>query len=190
MPLVKVFLNYVSIYINHYCKRRYERAKIYLEINYSLHYNSRMPVKNAERRQFYRHPIEVPIRITESSRRHPTQHTSRNVSAGGICFLSDHPIPKGVSIHVAIPIHDQLFKLRGEVAYAAPDNKTGLFQTGVQFRDSLNLYRAKLAEEILDLEKYCKSLTDKRGSTIPRQEAEKKWVRKNARRFAAFFGNA
>jgi len=144
-------------------------------------------VEVKEKRRFYRHPMEYPIEITELRWKRRTRNHTLDLSEGGVCFTTVRPITRGTHIQVAIPVHDHLFKLRAKVAYSKKDSKTGLFQTGVSFEDHNDLYRAKLAEELLCIEKYRDTLAQKTGQEISADEAAKDWIAKKAEHFATFF---
>jgi len=140
-----------------------------------------------EKRRFYRHPVEVPIIITESAQRRTARTRTKNISEGGVCFIADHAIERGTNIQVAIPVKDQVFKINAVVAYSQQDGKTGLFQTGVAFEDQSELFRVKMAEEILSIKKYAEALAKKRGQPISEEKAGRDWVQKYAKRFGEMF---
>jgi len=139
------------------------------------------------KRRYYRHPIECPIEITEMRWKRRTTNQTINISDGGVCFPTVRPMARGSEIQVSIPVQDRLFKLRARVAYSKKNVKTGLFSTGVSFQDEDSLYRAKLAEELLCIERFQESLIQKTGETISVEDAAKKWIHKKAKQFATFF---
>ena len=113
---------------------------------------------------------------------------TKDVSEAGLCFFADRSITKGTTLEVSIPVKDQLFKMKARVAYSLKDSRTGMYRTGISFRDSTSLYHAKLAEEILSIERYREKLVVKTGDRPPEGEIEKKWIKKNAKRFGKIFG--
>lgn len=143
-----------------------------------------MVLSEKNRRRFYRHPIEIPVQVTELK---TVSSRTVDVSEGGISFVCDHYLEKGTSVEVAVPAHDHLFRMHAHVAYSRKDTLTGLFRTGVSFDDLDSLYRAKLAEEILCIEKYREELSQKNGRDITEEEAAREWIKKNAKKFGEIF---
>ena len=73
-----------------------------------------MPAAQKEKRRFYRHPIQVPIRLDVSRDSRPGQANSVDLSLGGISFLWPRKLNKGSSIEIGIPV-----KFTPVVDYAA-----------------------------------------------------------------------
>lgn len=143
-------------------------------------------VQSYERRRYYRHPLQIPISV---SRLHPSHdhYHAEDISEGGLCFACHEHLAPGDEIQVGIPVKNHLFQVLASVAYSRKDEKTGLFRTGISFHDEKNLFRAKMAEELLAMEKFRQSLEEKTNQKITEEEAAQKWVKKHAKHFAEAF---
>ncbi len=149
-------------------------------------YFSDMIQSSSDKRRFYRHPINVPIEYQELQTR--KNHTSTiDISEGGLCFLSEKFLPKGLSLHLRIPVGDQVFTIEGLVAYSNRVPSMSRFRTGVIFRDSNSAFRAKLAEEMLQVKMYQKKISDELGYEVPEEEAARRWIEKYAKQFGELF---
>ena len=135
-----------------------------------------------DKRKFYRHPIKVPIQLT---RVNETTATSRceDLSQGGLSFYWPDSFADGTRLQLSIPIEKNLFKMNAHVRYSQKDTNTGLFRTGVCFEDSTSSFRAKLAEEIIQIREYREKMSLLRGHQISEEDAAGQWIARNAENF-------
>ncbi|OQA58172.1 MAG: PilZ domain protein [Candidatus Omnitrophica bacterium ADurb.Bin277] len=140
------------------------------------------------KRQFYRHPIKVPIRLTRIEETVPLSSKSEDLSEGGLSFYWPDFIPAGTHLQLAIPVEKQLFEMNARVAYSIKDESMGLFRTGVCFKDSTSAFRAKLAEEIIEIRDYREKMELLRGQKISEEDAAIQWIGRHAEAFAKLFG--
>lgn len=143
-----------------------------------------------EKRKFFRHPIKVPIQLTQVENKPSVNSRAEDLSQGGLAFFWPEPIPEGTHLELGIPVEKQLFKVEGHVTHSQKDIHTGLFRTGVCFENSLSAFRAKLAEEILRIREYCEKMSLLRGRQITEEEAAQLWVDRHAADFANAMGTA
>ena len=143
--------------------------------------------KLQDQRKFFRHPIECPIQVRETTDPHLARCQSENISAGGLCFFCDHKVPPQSAIEVDIPVQDKLFHLHGRVVYSQEDKKTHRFKVGISFEDADSLFKVKLAEEILAIEKLRKSLERVEGHKVSEEEAARQCIHRHAKAFGDFF---
>ncbi|OGX14474.1 MAG: hypothetical protein A2351_00325 [Omnitrophica bacterium RIFOXYB12_FULL_50_7] len=141
-----------------------------------------------EKRKFFRHPIKVPIQLTRVEKNTSSNGYAENLSQGGLAFFWPEHIPEGTHLQLSIPIEKQLFKMNALVTHAQKDVDTGLFKTGVCFDDSVDSFRAKLAEEILQIRQYREKMSLLRGHPFSEEEAAKIWIDRNAENFAKVLG--
>lgn len=144
---------------------------------------------NSEKRKFYRHPIKIPIQLTEQSQTDSVNSQAEDLSQGGLSFFWPHSFEKGALLSLSIPIEKQLFKMHARVAYSQKDNSSGLFKTGVCFEDAASAFRAKLAEEILQIRHYQEKMSLLRGQSLSEEDAAKLWIERNAEDFAKLMGS-
>lgn len=144
-----------------------------------------MKITGNEKRRFYRHPLNFPIQFSEAES--PSCSTAIDISEGGICFLSERAIAKGLPVKVKIPVGDQIFTIEGQVAYSTKVASSNRYRTGVAFAGSMDAFRAKLAEEMLQVKIYQKKISQQMGVEITEEEAAKRWIEKYAKTFAELF---
>jgi len=153
----------------------------------SPYWEERIVCAFKERRRYYRHPIEFPIYVRETHMQHRESSHTKDISEGGLYFLWKNAIPSNEVVDIAIPVHDQVFSMRARVAYSRRDGKTGQFHIGLAFEDAPSVFRAKLAEEMIQIKKYREKMRAHRGRDMSEEEAAKEWVAHNGERFAKLF---
>lgn len=144
----------------------------------------------AEKRKFYRHPISVPIRylaVQQAQISRPLQSTTVDLSEGGICFLANDFLAKGAHLNLSIPVGDQVFTIRGQVAYSNLVPQIDRYRTGVAFTDPDSTFKAKLAEQMLQIKQYREKISQETAAEISEEEATRQWIEKYARHFSALF---
>jgi len=140
-----------------------------------------------DKRKFYRHPWRVPIQYYERQERIPDISPSVDVSEGGIAFYAPRFIAKGTHVHLKIPVGDQMFEINGIVAYSNRLPRLDRYRTGVAFLDPTSAFRAKLAEQMLEIQKYRDKVSEKLGHSISEEEAALQWIEKYAQHFSQLF---
>lgn len=145
------------------------------------------PMEN-NKRKFYRHPIKVPIRLTQIKATVAAPSKSEDISEGGLSFYWPDALPEGAHLELAIPVEKHLFRMEAHVAYSKRDNAMGLYKTGVCFKDPTSAFRAKLAEEIIKIRAYREKMETLRGQAFSEEEAAARWISRNAEAFAKLFG--
>ncbi len=142
-----------------------------------------MSIFDKERRQFFRHPISVPIKLRVATHERIFDSSSSDISLGGLNFTWPRKLSKGTVIDITIPVKEKLFDVKAKVVYSKEDKKTARFHTGVSFTDFPSAFKARLAEEVLQILEFRKSLSRKLGYEITEEDAAKKWVSEFAGRF-------
>jgi c-di-GMP-binding flagellar brake protein YcgR len=143
-----------------------------------------------EKRKFFRHPIKVPIQLTRVEDKTAVSSHAEDLSQGGLSFLWPESIPAGTHLKLSIPFEKLLFRMNAHVTHCEHDADTGLFKTGVCFEDSASAFRAKLAEEIIQIRQYCEKMSLLRGHQLSEGEAAQMWIERNAENFAKLMGQA
>ena len=140
-----------------------------------------------EKRRYARHPIHSPLSLDfERSDDRKTVET-KDLSLGGLSFLWAKRLVKGRLLRLTIPVKEKLFEVVGRVAYSKEDRKTGRYRTGVFFTDPSSTFKAKLAEEALEILEFRKRISHELGHEVSEEEAANQWVLKYAADFAGFF---
>ena len=140
-----------------------------------------------DRRQFPRHPLQVPIRVRIAGDPIPVKSQTGDLSEGGLYFYWTRELSKGTGVFVAIPVLTRVFEMTGEVAYSSQDLETRLYRTGVSFTQPTSAFRAKLAEEILRIREFREKASETAGRRISEEEAARKWIKKYAEKFSEIY---
>jgi hypothetical protein len=136
----------------------------------------------ANRRQFVRHPIQVPLTVRPKD---GAEFLTRvgDISEGGVSFSSPQPLAVGHAVEVVIPVHDSRFTLTGTVA-SVVELGGGALRIGLKFVDTDARFKMKLAEQVLRIEDLRETLSRERGTPVTNREAAEIWVDRYAKNFA------
>lgn len=138
-----------------------------------------------ERRQFFRHPIQVPIRLKILDQDQVIHSASNDLSLGGLNFSWSKKLSKGTLLSITIPVRDKFFDLRAKVVFCRENKKTAYYHTGVTFTDFPSAFKARLAEEVLQIMEFQKNISRESGVEISEEEAAARWVKQYASEFPA-----
>jgi hypothetical protein len=163
----------------------YKKAHI-CDKNEFISYTLRM--KN-ENRKFFRHPIKVPIQLTLVENGPAVNARAEDLSQGGVAFFWPEPLSEGTHLQLSLPVEKQLFKMKARVTHSQKDTGTDLFKVGVCFEDPVSSFRAKLAEEIIQIRQYREKMSLLRGHPLTEEEAARIWIDHNAEDFAKAMGS-
>jgi hypothetical protein len=133
-------------------------------------------------RQFVRHPSDVPIVWSLGDIAVQGTEYLKNVSEGGLAFLSNRNIEQGVIVDINIPLVDPQVSLKGVVVWCRPDGEN-LFEVGVRFIDESNHFRMRMVEQICHIEHYKKEIFDREGRAVSGEEAALEWISRYAKDF-------
>jgi hypothetical protein len=131
-------------------------------------------------RQFIRHPISIPIHV------HPIDHpvaniAVQNLSAGGLCFVTDTPVAVGSLVEFIIPDLEPDYHGDGIVVWRK-DQAPNLFSVGMCFITDDEYYRTRMVEQVCNIEAYRKQLAEQ-GRELTPQAAAEEWIAHYAAKF-------
>ena len=132
-------------------------------------------------RQFIRHPTEIPIQIRRDRRQAATAPALRNVSLGGLAFLSQADLEPGSIVLLRIPFVRPQFSSRARVVWCSAAN--GAFEVGVEFLDVEDAYRGRLVEQVCHIEQYRRDVLKTEGRQLTSEEAAAEWIARYASEF-------
>ena len=138
-----------------------------------------------EKRRFFRHPVNVPIQLKLEKAKDVYISESKDISLGGLSFVWPSRLSKGSLLTLSIPVKEKLFDVRARVAYGKGYKKSTQFRTGVAFINSPDAFKAKLAEEVLQIIEYQKTISRELGYELSEEEAARKWISRYADKFTA-----
>lgn len=145
-----------------------------------------MGTLHRERRKYFRHPISVPLRVRTALEQDVFSTATRDISLGGLNFSWSQKFPKGSVLILSIPVKEKSFDVRAKVTYARESAVPTRYEIGVQFLDTPSAFRARLAEEVIQILEYQKKASRQKGQPVSEEEAAAQWVRD----FAAGFPRA
>ena len=131
-------------------------------------------------RRFIRHPTDIPLHY-EVLRIIKRKRPMRNVSHGGLCFKTEHPVTKNTEIHVEINACSPAFAANGTVAWChAIENG---YNIGVEFDESTSPFTLRMVEQICHISHYKNLIWEKEGRNLSSEEAAGEWIVKYAAAF-------
>lgn len=133
-------------------------------------------------RQFIRHPSEIPIEFTIGKVVRQKRRFLKNVSQGGLCFMSDAPITVGSGIAINISLSQPPFEACGTVAWCNPTDE-GSYDIGVEFSDESIHFTLRLVEQLCHIEQYKRDIMRIEGRELSDEEAAAEWISKYAGQF-------
>jgi hypothetical protein len=124
-------------------------------------------------RTFIRHPTSIPIQINASGEDVSRVHV-RNLSAGGLCFLTDKPLKVGTMVEFDIPVTKPDYRGRGVVVWRREQSPTHC-EVGVRFTSDDEYFRTRMVEQVCQIEDYRQRLALK-GRQLSSEEAAMEWI--------------
>jgi hypothetical protein len=132
-------------------------------------------------RTFIRHLSDIPIEVKSENLIVEKNESLKNVSFGGISFISDTPFDTGSVLHIRISSIKPLFEARAKVVWCK--NEGEHFDVGVEFLETTDVFRIRMVEQICRIENYKKEIQEKEGRMLSGQEAALEWIGKYADEF-------
>jgi hypothetical protein len=131
-------------------------------------------------RRFIRHAAEVPLEVrTVDGASRSTR--ALDVGHGGLSFDCSHPLPVGSTVEIRMPTVDPPFDARARVVWSRPEDD--LHRVGVAFLDANDAFRARMVEQVCEIELYRRKVREEDGRSLTQAEAAEEWIRRFATRF-------
>ncbi len=132
-------------------------------------------------RQFIRHPSTIPIHYQLQEVVGDSKEYLRNISEGGLCFISHSKVELGVMIDISIPLVDPRFHAAGMVVWC--HEKPGGFEVGVHFDNPQVEFAVRMVEQVCQIEQYKQQILEQDGRKLSGEEAAMEWIENFADRF-------
>jgi hypothetical protein len=132
-------------------------------------------------RRFIRHTADVPIEVRAVPGSTAVLQQGKNVSEGGLAFISDTCPSVDDVIELRIPDVDPPFEAHARVVWCRPED--GKFLVGAQFLDASDAFKARMVEQVATIEKYRRDVFVREGRELSAQDAAAEWIGKYAGRF-------
>jgi hypothetical protein len=141
-------------------------------------------------RQFIRHPADVPIEVrlqaldaVSTSRTNGTAKLhSSNVSMGGLAFEFGADVPLGTIVEVRIPWSRPPFETQARVVWCRAHDAAH-FDLGVEFLNPEDAFRARMVEQVCQIERYRTRVREEEGRELSSDDAALEWIQKYAASF-------
>ena len=134
-----------------------------------------------EKRNFIRHPSDIPIGVKVENMIVPREESLCDVSTGGLSFFSSDDFAVNTVLNIKIQLVNPVFEARARVAWC---NKSGnCFEIGVEFMQTKDAFRIRMVEQICHIEHYKKEIRQKEGRSLNGKEAALEWIDKYAGTF-------
>ncbi|MFT4825707.1 MAG: hypothetical protein ACJAUG_003077 [Halioglobus sp.] len=142
---------------------------------------------NTTIRKFIRHPVGVPIQVTnswdEDENDETVDQTTTNISIGGVAFVSPKPLAVPDRVRVCIPILECDNTLVGNVVWCEKSDTDIGYEIGIEFEKSKDIFRLRMIEQICHIEHYREEVMRLEGRDLNPQEAASEWISKFASDF-------
>jgi hypothetical protein len=106
----------------------------------------------------------------------------KNLSAGGLSFITNIPVKVGSVVDLIIPCVNPDYQGEGVIVWRRNQQPEG-FEVGVRFANDDEYFRMRMVEQVCQIEEYRQQLAEA-GREITSEEAAYEWIT----RFAADFG--
>jgi len=134
-----------------------------------------------KQRQYIRHLSGISVDASLTSGERINHDGVVDISAGGLAFDSQSPLPIGAMVTIQIPQIDLSFNVTGEVAWIKEND--GGCTMGIAFTNRDEAFRARMVEQVCLIESYWRHARENDGRNITIEEAANEWIS----RFAAEF---
>lgn len=148
-----------------------------------------------EQRSSERHVIELPVkyrilderRVSKRFFQNAVTCKSRNISEGGLLFLSPESFEVGTFLELSFPVKDRVFVMEGKVVHITPDTNTTMHRVGIYFPTANHLFKIKMAEQLHQIHEYQQQLSKEEGRIVSEEEAAHRWIEQHSGQFAKLF---
>lgn len=131
-------------------------------------------------REFIRHPSDIPIEIQCGGGY--VQHSTKNVSYGGLAFLSDAALDVDTFIGLRMPHLRPAFEVQAARVAWCHREESG-FAVGVQFLDPAEAFQVRMVEQVCHIESYRRDVEQREGRQLTAEEAAIEWISRHAPSF-------
>jgi hypothetical protein len=124
-------------------------------------------------RTYIRHPTSIPIRVCTGGDDEARVRV-RNLSAGGLCFITDQPVKVGTMVEFDIPVTQPDYHGKGVIVWRR-EQASKSYEVGVRFTSDNEFFRTRMVEQVCQIEDYRQRLALK-GRQLSSEEAALEWI--------------
>lgn len=131
-------------------------------------------------RTYIRHPTSIPIQVC-SGGDDGSRVRVRNLSAGGLCFMTDKPVKVGTVIEFEIPVTKPDYHGKGVIVWRREQSHEN-YEVGIRFTSDNEYFRARMVEQVCQIEDYRQRLALK-GRQLSSEQAALEWIERYSGNF-------
>lgn len=124
-------------------------------------------------RTYIRHPTSIPIQVCAGGNEDARVRV-RNLSAGGLCFMTDQPVKVGTMVEFEIPVINPGYQGRGVIVWMS-EQAAKKYEVGVRFTSDDEYFRTRMVEQVCQIEDYRQRLALK-GRQLTSEQAALEWI--------------
>ncbi|MBS7660681.1 PilZ domain-containing protein [Pseudomonas lalucatii] len=133
-------------------------------------------------RRFLRHPSDMPVELVLRKQDFvPTQRLN-NISLGGVACNSSRGFRRGTAVELRIPLLGEQARYPGVVAWCHKLEEDYL--VGIAFTDEDTLFRARMVEQICQIEHYRRQRERELGHALQIESVAREWIAQHAAEFS------
>lgn len=135
-------------------------------------------------RQFLRHPCDFPVELVIRKQTFLPRQRLHNISLGGVACNSPRGFRRGTSIELHIPLLGDAARYGGVIAWSR--KQASDYRVGIAFIDEDMLFRARMIEQVCQIEHYRRQHAQADGGESPSEDLALEWIAQNAADFPLF----
>jgi hypothetical protein len=132
-------------------------------------------------RHFLRHPSDMPVELVLRKQAFVPRQRLNNISLGGVACNSSRAFRRGTAIELRIPLFGEHARYPGLVAWCRKQEDNYL--VGIAFVDEDTLFRARMVEQVCQIEHYRHQREKELGCSLPVEAMAQEWISQHAADF-------
>ena len=132
-------------------------------------------------RHFLRHPSDMPVELIQRRQAFLPHQRLNNISLGGVACNSPKGFRKGTAVELRIPLLGEQARYPGVVAWCR--RQADNYLVGVAFIDEDTLFRARMVEQICQIEHYRRQREQQSGEPLEVETVAREWIALHAANF-------
>ncbi|VXC20444.1 PilZ domain-containing protein [Pseudomonas sp. 8AS] len=134
-------------------------------------------------RHFLRHPSDMPVELVPRRQAFLPRQRLNNISLGGVACNSSKGFRRGTAVELRIPLLGEQARYPGVVAWCR--KQADDYLVGVAFIDEDTLFRARMVEQVCQIEHYRHQRELELGEAVPVEAVAREWIALHAAEFSS-----
>ena len=123
----------------------------------------------------------MPVELVLCKQARVPQQRLNNISLGGVACNSARSFRRGTSVELCIPLFGEQARYPGVVAWCCRQDEG--FLVGIAFIDEDTLFRARMVEQVCQIQHYRQQLEQESGESMAIEHCAREWIAKHAAEF-------